>query len=1110
MTRFFLSFAFSLVWVQSAASLVLAQSNAPPILQKPTISRTQIAFGYGGDLWVVARDGGDARRLTTGMGIETDPIFSPDGSMIAFTGEYEGNVDVYVVPAAGGVPKRLTYHPGNDEAVGWTNDGKRVLFRSSRSNYTSFPRLFTMAIDGTFPEEIPLPIAERGSFSPDGSHIAYQPTPQSQSGWKNYKGGQTSPIWIARLSDSSVEEIPRKNSNDKYPVWLGDKIYFLSDRSGPVSLFEFDTKSKQVKQLIRNDGLDFKFCSGGPGAIVYEQFGTIYVYDLKSARSSKVGIRLSGDLASVRPHFEKVGTRIFNAALSPTGARAVFEARGEILTVPSEKGDPRNLTQTTAVMERDPAWSPDGKWIAYFSDESGEYALHVSDQMGLKSSVKKIALPPAFYFSPIWSPDSKRIVFYDKFHNLFYIDLDKSSPVKIDTNLIGGPARTLSPAWAPDSRWIAYTKHLSNRLRAVFVYSLDTGKSTQITDGMSDALYTAFDQSGKYLYFTASTNVGPAISFADLSSLGHQVTRSVYAIVLRNDLPSPLAPESDEEKEVKAAAEKPADKSPADKPEDKKDEAASTGTPPAKKEPEPPKPVRIDFENIDQRIIALPVPVRNYAGLIAGKANTIFLLEVPDGAQGPGLTAQKYDLEKRKLDKLVDGVVSFRVSANGEKMLYRQGQQWIIQPAAQPPKPGEGALKIADMDVYVDPKAEWQQMYNEAWRFERDFFYDPGLHGVDLVEFKRNYQPYLAGIGDRSDLNYLFTEVFNQLSVGHMFLGGGDIPHPNRVQGGLLGCDYQIENGRYRFARIYNGENWNPGLRAPLTQPGVNVKTGEYLIAINGRDLRATSNIYQFFEGTANKQVVIRVGPNPDGSNARDVTVIPLGSEGGLRNLAWIEGNRRKVNELSGGKLAYIYMPDTANGGYTSFQRYFFAQTDKQGALIDERFNSGGLLSDYIVQHLTRPLLNMIAFREGVDWATPAGAIYGPKAMLINQHAGSGGDALPWYFKKLQIGPLIGKRTWGGLVGVNGTPPLMDGGFVGAPSAALYGLNGDWEVENVGISPTIEVEFDPAAWRKGHDPQLEKAVEVLMSELEKNPRPQYKRPPYPNYHNGHTVLTDKQ
>jgi tricorn protease len=1101
----------------AGATFCFAQTEAPTLLQKPAVNGSSVVFSYAGDLWVAPRTGGDAKRLTTGIGVETNPIFSPDGTTIAFTGEYDGNTDVYVMPVAGGVPKRLTYHPGPDVVSGWSPDGKRVLFSSARNSYAGFPRLFTVDLSGSFPEEVPLPMAERGSYSTDGAYLAYEPLTQWQPEWKRYKGGQQDVIWIAKLSDSSIEKLPREKSNDRYPMWVGDKVYFLSDRNGGYSLFSFDTKSKKVTELVKNNGIDIKSASAyvAGGVIAYEQFGRIFLYDIKTNSSRPVNIRVAADVVTVRPRYEKVGSRISNAHISPTGARAVFEARGEIITVPAEKGDARNLTNTTGVMERDPAWSPDGKWIAYFSDESGEYALHLRDQKGA-GEVKKIALPPTFYNSPTWSPDSKKIALYDKKLQLWYLEIDKGTPVKVDSNPIGINDSVLSPSWSPDGKWIAYAKQLPNLLRAVFVYSLETGKASQLTDGMSDARYPVFDASGKYLYFTASTDLGPGISFADLSGIDHRSTRSVYAIVLRNDIPSPLSPESDEEKIAEEkSAEKPSEKKDGakaeDKPEEKKADAQNAGAkPPAKKV----EPTRIDLEGVDQRIIALPIPARNYVGLTAGKANMLYVLELPIAPAAPGQfgnTVHKFDLEKRKFDKALDGVTAFEVSANGEKALYRQGfANWVIASAATlgaPTPPGApggpNVLKTSEMEVYVDPKVEWKQMYNEAWRNERDFFYDKNLHGLNLEEMKKRYAPYVDAVAHRSDMTYLLTEMLNQLTVGHMFIGGGDQPSPNFVPGGLLGCDYKIENGRYRFAKIYNGENWNPNLRAPLTQPGVNVKEGEYLLAVGGRNLTSADNVYSFFESKANKQVLIKVGPNPDGSNAREVTVVPVGNEQGLRNLAWIEGNRRKVDQMSGGKLAYIYMPDTSNGGFTSFNRYFFSQTNKDGALLDERFNGGGLLADYVVQHLTRQQLSMIHYREGgQDVPVPAGAIYGPKAMLINEMAGSGGDAMPWFFRKMKVGPLVGKRTWGGLIASFRPPPLMDGGGHTAPDAAIYGLNGEWEVENAGVGPDIEVEFDPAAWRQGRDPQLERAVEYLMEELKKNPRPQYKLPPFPNYHNG--------
>jgi len=1053
-------------------------------------------------LWTVGREGGEARRLTTG-GHERHPVFSPDGSLVAFTGEYDGNPDVYVVPASGGVPRRLTYHPGPDLALGWTPDGKQVLFQSWRSSFTGgAPRLFTLPIDGAFPAEVPLPRAAEGSFSGDGSRLAYVPNEQWQPAWKRYRGGQTRSIWIANLADSSLEaKIPRDNSNDFNPMWVGDTIYFLSDRNGPVTLFAFDPQSKEVTQVLPNDGLDIKSASAGPGAIVYEQFGSLHLLQLDSRRSQPLDIRVTGDLPEVRPHFQKIEPkRIQSAALSPTGARALFAARGEIFTVPAEKGDVRNLTQTPTVAERDPAWSPDGKTIAYLSDESGEYALHLRPQSGL-GEARKIALgePPTFYYSPKWSPDSKKIACTDKRLKVWYLDLEQKAPAleRVDTDTYAGPSRFLDPVWSPDSRWLAYTKQLRNHLHAVFIYSLEQRQSRQVTDGMSDALFAAFDKEGKYLYFTASTDVGLNTGWLDMSSLNRPVTRSVYLAVLRKDLPSPLAPESDEEKPPEGDA-------------GKKPEAGDK----AKKNDKEPEPFRvdIDFDNLSQRILALPIPARNYQALTAGKTGVVFIVEGPavelvGGDEGaPSLTVHKFDLKTRKTEKLLDEVNAFEVSFNGEKMLFRRKDQWTVAPADKPPegpaKPGEGGpLKLDSMQAYVEPRAEWKHMYYQAWRDERDFLYDPGLHGLDLEAIKKRYEPYLEDLSSRDDLNYLFEEMLGEITVGHMFVAGGDSPEPKRVKGGLLGADYVVENGRYRFARVYNGENWNPKLRAPLTQPGVNVLPGEYLLAVNGRALTAQDNLYRHFEETADKAVVLRVGPDPRGVGARDVTVVPVEDERGLRNLAWIEGNRRKVDELSGGRVAYVYLPDTYAGGYGNFNRYYFAQVGKDAVVIDERFNGGGDIADYIIDYLRRPLLSYWTLREGRDLTSPIEAIFGPKVMIINEMAGSGGDMLPWMFRQTGLGPLVGKRTWGGLVGHYTNPhDLLDGGFVGTPNLAFYTPHATWEIENHGVPPDVEVEEDPKLARQGHDVQLEKAVELVMDSLKKNPPPTPRRPPYPNYH----------
>jgi tricorn protease len=1107
---------FAMLICAASYAAAAVPDEAPLLAHAPTLSRTQIVFAYGGYLWGVPREGGEARQLTTG-GHEAFPIFSPDGNWIAFTGQYDGNVDVFVMPAEGGEPRRLTWHPGQDGAVGWTPDSKRVLFVSDRDAFADITRLYTVPVEGGWPEVLPMWRGLDASFSPDGARIAYVPNIKWQTSWKRYKGGQTTPVYIIRLSDLALEKIPRENSNDSYPVWFGDTVYFLSDRNGPVTLFAYDTKSKTVKQAIENKALDMKYVSAGPDALVYEQFGGIYLFDPRSGKSTKVQIHIFGDLPATRPHFEKVGEKIQNAAISPSGVRAVFEARGEILTVPAEKGDVRNLTRTTAVAERDPAWSPDGKSIAFFSDESGEYALHIVEQTGA-GAVKKISLgnPPSFFYGPTWSPDSKKIAYTDKRMNFWYVDVEKGPPVKVDADRFEDPSVSLAISWSPDSKWLTYSKFLENHLRAIFVYSLESAKVAQITDGLGDARYPVFDKGGKELIFAATTDLGLSAGWLDLSSFQHPVLRHIYAAVLKKGEKSPVEPQSDEEKieenkETAGEKGKEADKTKeaekgkdSAKKEDKKDEKKDEKKDDKKEEKKDEAvKVTVDIDGIGQRIVALPIKAANYVALETGKAGILFLSELPDVPRlepNTPFTVSKFDMTTRKTEPFLAGINGFGVSANGEKVLYKQGPAWFIAKTDAAPKPGEGALNVGVMEVLVDPRVEWNQMYHEVWRIQRDFLYDPNHHGLNIPAMEKKYSVYLKGLGGRSDLNYLFDEMLGEVTIGHMFIGGGDVPEAPKVKGGLLGADYKIENGRYRFARIFNGENWNPDLRAPLTQPGVEVKTGEYLLEVNGVEVRPPADVSKFLENTADTQVRIKVGPNPDGKDAREVTVVPVASEFPLRNRAWEEDCRRKVDELSGGKIAYVHVPDTSVGGYTNFNRFYFAQVGKQAAIIDERYNHGGSIADYIIDELERPLRNCAITRDGEKFCSPLAQIYGPKTMIINEMSGSGGDALPWMFKQDKVGPLVGTRTWGGLVGIWNYPPLMDGGFVTAPRGAIYGLHGEWEVENHGIAPDIEVENDPASAAAGHDAQLEKAVQVTLEAMQKNPVVLPDHPAYPNYH----------
>ena len=1089
---------------------------APPLfLQHPSLSRDTIAFEFAGEIWTVAREGGMARRLVAGQGRNGTPVFSPDGSLIAFTGTYDGNADVYVVPTAGGQPRRLTHHPGPDAAVAWTPDGKAILFRSARRSTRDLLQLFTVPVAGGFPTDVPLPSGDQAAYSPDGSRLAYVPYFQWQPAWKHYRGGQTTPIWIADLADSSVTKIPREGSNDKNPMWVGDTVYFLSDRAGPVSLFAYDNGAAAVRPVVPNeDGFDIQSASAGPGAIVYDQMGTLHLYDLASRQTRRVDVTLAADLPQVRPHFEKVeGTQILHTALSPSGKRVLFEAHGEILSIPAEKGDVRNLTRSPAVADRDPSWSPDGKWVAWFSDESGEYALHVRAPDGL-GPVRRFALgqPPSFFYSPRWSPDGKRIAYADKRMNLWVIDLDQPAPVKVDSDLYDTPFHNLDPAWSADSRWIAYTKQLRNYLRAVFVYSVAEKKSRQVTDGRSDVTSPRFDRSGKYLYFLASTSAGLSQGWLDMTSMARSVTSSVWAAVLRKDLPSPVAPESDEEgaDEKDAAKDKKGDDK---KGEDKK---ADDKKPEPKK---PPEPVTIDFDGLDQRIVSLPIDRANYAALEPGADGILFLVANPtvltdedysELEEAPSQTVSRFDLKKRKSEKLLEKIdggggspaygspPTFLLSGDGSKMLFSQGKKWFVVDSEKAPKEGDGALKTA-IEVYVDPRAEWRQMYHEVWRLERDFLYAPNFHGLDLKEAERVYAPFVEAIAGREDLNQLFREMTGHLVLGHTFIAGGANPKQESVSVGLLGADYRVTNGRYQLARILSGENWNPKLQAPLTQPGVSVSVGEFLLAVNGEDLRGDDDVYRLFQGTAGKQTVLTVGASADGTRSRQVTVVPVASEAGLRLRTWMEENRRRVDELTAGRVAYVYIPDTFAGGFANFNRYFFSQVGKEAVILDERFNHGGSIADYIVDYLKRTPQMLNASREGEDVVEPAEGIYGPKVMIVNQMSGSGGDALPWLFRKANVGPLVGVRTWGGLVGIGGYPPLLDGGFVTAPRWGLYGTRGQWEVENVGITPDIEVDQDPALVRQGRDPQLERAVAVILDLLKTNPPPRFPRPPYQDY-----------
>lgn len=1086
----------------STAAAATSSTTAPPsttgnallLLRYPGMSKTQIVFEYGGELWEVPRSGGQAHVLASGMDLETQPIFSPDGTMIAFSGTYDHNTDVYVVPASGGQPQRLTWHPDPDIAVGWAPNGKDVLFRSHRYSYSDPNQLYTVPAAGGFPQELPLSMAESGSYSPDGSQIAFVPNFQWEPFWKGYKGGQHTQIWIARLSDSHTIRIPDLDSNEDDPMWVGNTIYFLSDRDGPITLFGYDVATGKVTKLIDNTGFDITSASAGPGGIVYSQFGQLHIYDFATGKTHAVPVTVSGDLPQRRPYFQNVAKHLMNPDISPNGVRAVFQAHGDILTVPTKHGSVVNITSSPGAMDRDPAWSPDGKSIAYFSDRDGEYDLYIRPQEG--GPARKIALGQndAFYYDATWSPDGKKIVFNDQKNNLWLVDLTarQPKPVLITTNgFINGFGNAgFQSAWSPDSEWIAFVKTLSNYMNGAFIYSLADGKTTQVTDGTSDCEYPQFDADGKYLYFAASTDSGPS-SGTDIATLAHPVMYHIYALTLRADTPSPLAPQAG-----------------FDEPASSSSSAASANADKDKKKNAPPPKVAIDFENLASRAVPLPIQPANYRDMTVGKAGVLYLEKGPMvmlpenmGKQGPAFTIQRFTLKDRKTEDVLDGVKQFVLAADGTRMLYEKGDNdWFISDAEPKAKPDK--LDTKDMRVYVVPHEQWVEMYHDAWRIERAFFYNPTFDGLDIDAAEKEFAHYLPGIASRDGLSFLFREMLSYMAVGHMFINGGYVPKMDEIKVGLLGANYSVENGHYRIRRIFTAGQWNPTLYGPLAQPGLKIKVGDYLLAVNGQPISSDQSIYKYFEDLADKTVQLTVGPNPDMQGSHVITVNTIPDEAKLRKTAWIDHNMEVVDKLSDGKLAYIYLPDTAWGGFTNFNRHFFSQVDKQGAIVDERYNHGGLLADYVIQYLTRKPKGLLVVRWGEHTTAPAPAevIPGPKVMLINQFSGSGGDALPWYFRMAKAGTLVGARTWGGLVGIGGYPPLMDGGSVTAPRIAVEGLDGTFPVENHGVAPDVEVWQDPQQVREGKDPQLDRAVEIAMKQLKENPPPTYQRPPWRDYH----------
>jgi tricorn protease len=1077
-------------------AFAIAQPSAVPdgpsrLLRQPTISATQIAFEYGADLWIVPRSGGEARRLTSTPAIESYPHFSPDGKWIAFTSNRAGVNAVYVMPTEGGEPRRITWSPAGEIARGWTPDGRNILFSSGRvSAPTSYAKLFMIPMDGGVAKLLPSAMGLRGSFSPDGKQLVVDRVDRWDVEYRSYRGGQNTPLTIVDLSDSAETKLPNDRSMDIDPVWMGDKVYFLSDRDWATNVWSYDTRTKALAQLTHFKDADVKTLDGHDGMLVFEEDGWLWLLDgNKGGAPQKLSITVRGDFPWAETHWQDVTKTIATASLGPSGKRAVFESRGDIFTVPVSKGDPRNLTHSSGAADHAPVWSPDGKSVAWITDEGSGYKLAIGNADGL-GPVRTISMGDAKYaWHPSWSPDGSRIAFVDDKTRIRVIDVASGHMTVADIGGAASDGGSMIPEWSPDSKWLAYSKSFPNQFRRVVVWSVTDGKTHVLTDALANATDPVWDHNGKWLYFLASTDLGLASGWADLGSLTHSSTSGVYVALLRSDEPTPFTPESDEEAAARVIGTNPGAPTPgapprapsprqADTTHAAGEDTARTAAAAPARAPQ----VRIDFDRFDRRILALPMPVRAYSQLVPGPAGTLFVGErVPNQT---GLTLHKWDMAKRRADVFVSGVANVSASDDGRKLLYVTGQNWSVVDAASAPKPGDGHLAVS-LRKEIDPTAEWKQIFDEAWRIERDFFYAPNHHGADWNAVLTRYEPLLPYVRHRTDLTYVTDMIGGELSVAHSFVREGDVPQVDSSRIGALGADLVADGNRWRIARIFTSESWNPGLRAPLDEPGVKARVGDYLIDVNGEPVTTSEEPWKALDGTAERQTVLRLSDKANGEGSWTVTVVPVRSEAQLRQRAWIEDNRRKVDSLSGGKLAYVWVPNTSAPAITAFDRYYFAQQDKQGAVVDERFNGGGLLDDYMVGIMARKPIGGVTTTVPGAPATrlPAAGLFGPKVLLINELAGSGGDYFAWVFHQLGIGPEIGSRTWGGLVNAAVPYPLVDGGSITAPQLAVYGPNSQFIVEGEGVPPDIAVWQDARDVAKGRDPQLERGVQEALTLL---------------------------
>jgi tricorn protease len=1080
MTHFKLSAASLAAAVLFAAGAATAAPSL--LLRQPSVSADALVFVFGGDLWRSDRQGQNPVQLTSQAAAEFAPHISPDGKLIAFSAAYDGNTDVYVMPIEGGAPKRLTFHPGADVVNGWSADGKRVLFASAREIANSRSnQLYEVALTGGFERKVMEAVAYEGTWSADGTRLAYRPYKQAYngaSGWRQHRGGTTTPIWIIDPLTQKFEAVPHVNATDTNPIWAGAELVFISDRAdGAANLFAYSPATKVLRQLTHETQWDVKNASAIGNTVVYESGGQLKELDTVTGKGRNIDVTLNPAAPQARVQWKDASPAITSAQLSATGKRVLVSARGEVFNVPVKDGSIRNMTNTSGVREKDALWSADGLRVAYISDAGRSHHLVLEGADGLDKP-KTLSLGGSGYFSLLaWSPDSKRLIVQDNHLNLYSVNVADGA-----RRLIATSARraAFNVAFSADSRWLAYTVTGANHLGQIRLQDLDTGRDQALTDGLTHAdspVFAHSKDSGDLLYFTASINAGPTRVGLDMSTQERPLRSGLFVAVLSVDGKSPLLAKGGDEEAAKDDEKKGGKK--AEKKDDKVDSKHA-------------KPVQIDFDGLPQRIVGLPVAERNYDGLAVAADGALFYLEhtqpgisnEPPEAEGDDdATLYRFDFEAREAKSLKVGIKDFGLSADGKKALirYAKGKLEIADADEKlAPKP----IELGQLRMRVNPREEWQQIFDETWAMEKEFFYDPKLHGLDWDAVYKRYQPLLAHVQRREDLNELLVEMIGELQVGHNRVGGGDVHKEPSAKVGLLGADFRVDDkGVYRIKTILRGDRWSPFLKAPLAAPGMGVKEGDALLAINGHPLDGATNLFALLENTVDKQTVLTLSSDPTLKVTRRVTVEPVASEQRLRQWAWIERNRQYVDQQSGGKVAYVYLPDTAGEGYEHFNRMFFAQIDKQAVIVDDRRNSGGQAANYVTDVLRRPYLSSWKDRDGLIYDTPGGAIYGPKAMLIDQDAGSGGDFLPYAFKRLELGPLIGKRTWGGLIGIAANPPLIDGGGLVVPFFRFFTPEGQWRVENEGVAPDIDVELDPLGVNKGRDSQLDAAIGNVMERL---------------------------